>query len=145
VVVITDGVDTRSQLTPQQVSVAASGIDVPVYIIAVMAGIDDPRVSGNRRQADTASDLRALARDTGGELFVASAPDDLSNATRQMVGEMRHQYVLAFEASPKAGFRPLEVRTRQSSLVVRARTGYNGSKRTSHGGGSISNEESLAR
>ena len=145
VVVITDGVDTRSQLTPQQVSVAASGIDVPVYIIAVMAGIDDPRVSGNRRQADTASDLRELARDTGGELFVASAPDDLSNATRQMVGEMRHQYVLAFEASPKAGFRPLEVRTRQSSLVVRARTGYNGSKRTSHGGGSISNEESLGR
>jgi hypothetical protein len=45
-------------------------------------------------------------------------------AARQMVGELRHQYVLAFEASSTAGWRPLEVRTRQTSLTVRARTGY---------------------
>jgi VWFA-related protein len=126
VVVITDGVDTRSRLRPSDVTVAASGIDVPVYIVAVMAPVDDPRESSHERTAAMASDLQELARGTGGELFIASAPAHASMAARQLVSELRHQYVLAFEASSRAGWRPLEVRARQSSLVVRARTGYSG-------------------
>jgi len=125
VVVITDGIDTRSNLTPEEVSVAASGIDVPVYIVAVMATVDDPRESNHERSAAVASDLQELARGTGGELFIASAPAHASMAARQLIGELRHQYVLAFESSRQAGWRPLEVRTRQNSLTVRARTGYN--------------------
>jgi VWFA-related protein len=126
VVVITDGVDTRSRLTPADVSVAASGIDIPVYIVAVMAAVDDPREARHGRTAAVASDLQELARGTGGELFIASAPAHASVAARQLVSELRHQYVLAFEASSQNGWRPLEVRTRQASLVVRARTGYSG-------------------
>ena len=38
-----------------------------------------------------------LARWTGGELFVTSAPAHESIAARQIVDELRHQYVLAFE------------------------------------------------
>jgi hypothetical protein len=45
-------------------------------------------------------------------------------ASRQIVEELRHQYVLAFEASTRAGWRPVEVRARNQRLVVRARTGY---------------------
>ncbi len=37
VVVLTDGVDTHSRLTPEQVSGIASEIDVPVYVVAVMS------------------------------------------------------------------------------------------------------------
>lgn len=126
VVVITDGIDTRSRMTPSDVSIAASGIDVPVYIVAVMAAVDDPRAAQHARTAAVASDLQELARGTGGELFIASAPAHASVAARQLLGELRHQYVLAFEASSQNGWRPLEVRTRQASLVVRARTGYSG-------------------
>jgi len=126
VVVITDGVDTRSRSTPSEVSMAASGIDVPVYIVAVVATVDDPRETNHERTAAVASDLQELARGTGGELFIASAPAHASVAARQLVSELRHQYVLAFEASSVTGWRPLEVRTRQASLVVRARTGYSG-------------------
>lgn len=126
VAVVTDGIDTRSRRTAQEVAIAASGIDVPVYVIAVMSSVDDPRTPENRRQSDVASDLRDLARGTGGELFIASAPAEASLAARQIVSELRHQYVLAFEASDRAGWRPLEVRTRQRSLTVRARTGYHG-------------------
>lgn len=126
VIVITDGVDTRSNLTPAEVSAIASGIDVPVYIVAVMAVVDDPRETNHERSVAMASDLQDLARRTGGELFIASAPAHASLAARQMVDELRHQYVLAFEASSRAGWRPLEVRTRQASLTVRARTGYSG-------------------
>src|SRR3972149_3049555 len=45
VVVLTDGIDTRSRLRPEQVTAVASGIDVPVYVVAVMSSIDDPRES----------------------------------------------------------------------------------------------------
>ena len=126
VVVITDGVDTRSRLNPGDVAVAASEIDVPVYIVAVVATVDDPRETNHERTEAIASDLQELARRTGGELFIASAPAHASIAARQLISELRHQYVLAFEASSHSGWRPLEVRTRQNSLIVRARTGYSG-------------------
>ena len=97
-----------------EVSMAASAIDVPVYILAVVATVDDPRENPeDQRAAIPASDLQELARRTGGELFITSAPAHASVAARQIVNELRHQYVLAFEASSRAGWRPLEVRTRQ--------------------------------
>ena len=125
VVVITDGIDTRSRMSPTEVSQAASAMDVPVYIIAVVANVDDPRQNPEQvRTAALATDLQELARGTGGDLFITSTPAEASIAARQLVSELRHQYVLAFEASSRGGWRPLEVRTRQGRLVVRARTGY---------------------
>lgn len=121
-VVLTDGIDTRSRNTTEQVAAAASRIDVPVYIIAVMAPIDDPRVDVN--PAFDVSGLRQLARGTGGDMFIATAPAHANIAARQIVDELRHQYVLAFEASARAGWRPVEVRARNTKYVVRARTGY---------------------
>jgi phage gpG-like protein len=62
---------------------------------------------------------------------MASAHAHASVAARQILGELRHQYVLAFEASTRPGWRPLEVRAREG-LTVRARSGYTaGSGRTS--------------
>lgn len=121
VVVLTDGIDTRSRLTPEQVAAISSGIDVPVYILAVMSPIDDTREDGH---GEMPGPLSNLARWTGGEFFPVSAPAHASVAARQIVDELRHQYVLAFEASTVPGWRPLEVRTRDRDLIVRARAGY---------------------
>ena len=104
----------------------ASGIDVPVYIIAVVAASTTRGRTEDERRAAAASNLQELARSTGGELFISSAPAQASIAARQIISELRHQYVLAFEASARAGWRPLEVRTRKDSHVVRARSGYSG-------------------
>jgi VWFA-related protein len=123
VVVLTDGIDTRSRMTAEQVSSISSGIDVPVYILAVMSSIDDPRQAGAAK-LDVAGSLQDLAHVTGGELFTASAPAHASVAARQIIEELRHQYRLAFEASPHPGWRPLEVRARGRDLIVRARAGY---------------------
>jgi VWFA-related protein len=123
VVLLTDGVDTRSRLTAGQVTSVASGIDIPVYVIAVMSVIDDPRQSGVPR-TEASGALENLASWTGGELFMASAPAHASVAARQIVEELRHQYRLAFEASTRPGWRPLEVRARDRGLTVRARAGY---------------------
>ncbi|HXW06588.1 MAG TPA: VWA domain-containing protein [Vicinamibacterales bacterium] len=134
-VVVTDGIDTKSRLTPGQVSGIASNIDVPVYIIAVMSPIDDPRNADDDRASSSvlvSSALRDLARWTGGELFTSSTPAHASVAARQLIAEMRNQYLLAFEASTREGWRPLEVRARHRDHVVRARSGYTaGGGRTS--------------
>ena len=120
VVVFTDGLDTSSLMKPEQVSAIASAIDVPVYVVTVLSqgerDREDARVEENP--------LAALARWTGGNLFVTSAPAHESIAARQIVDELRHQYVLAFSASAAPGWRPLDVKTKDRDLIVRARSGY---------------------
>jgi len=130
VVVLTDGVDTHSRLTPGEVSGIASEIDVPVYVMAVMSTVDDPRQFDNAEQA-SAGGLRDLARWTGGELFTMSAPAQTSVAAREIVSELRHQYLLAFEASSQPGWRSLEIKARGRDLTVRARSGYTAGGRAS--------------
>jgi Ca-activated chloride channel family protein len=121
VIVFTDGLDTSSELTPQQVSAVAAAIDVPVYVMTVMADVD--REKGAQGQL-AEGPLRDLSRATGGELFVTSAPAHESIAARQIVDELRHQYVLSFAASPAAGWHGLTVKTKNKDLTVRARSGY---------------------
>jgi Ca-activated chloride channel family protein len=127
VVVFTDGNDTSSKLTPEQVSGVASAIDVPVYIFGVVPSIDNPTAETSAVKPERSAlsgGLSNLARWTGGHLFIASTPAERSNAARQIVDELRHQYLIAFESSGKPGWHPLEVRARGKDLVVRARSGY---------------------
>jgi VWFA-related protein len=128
VVVITDGIDTASGLTPGQVSGIASAIDVPVYIMATVLPIDHLGREGAlpRKEDDATVDgtIQDLAAWTGGALFFVSTPSDTSNASRQVIDELRTQYVIAFEPAGTDGWRPLEVRTRNKDYVVRARSGY---------------------
>ena len=46
ILVLTDGIDTASRLTPAEVSGIASEIDVPVYVVAVVLPIDNPDANG---------------------------------------------------------------------------------------------------
>jgi Ca-activated chloride channel family protein len=126
VVVFTDGRDTSSRLTPAQVSSIASSIDVPVYVFAVVPSIDNPstQYSTNEGSSSLAGPLSDLAAWTGGHVFVASTPAARSAAARQIVDELRHQYLIAFESSGTSGWHPLVVRARNKDLTVRARSGY---------------------
>jgi Ca-activated chloride channel family protein len=126
VVVFTDGRDNSSRLTPGQVSAIASSIDVPVYVFATVASIDNPSTeySTNTSGSSLAGPLSDLATWTGGHVFVASTPAARSAAARQIVDELRHQYLMAFESSGTSGWHPLVVRARNKDLTVRARSGY---------------------
>jgi VWFA-related protein len=127
VVVITDGIDNNSKLTPEKVSGMASAIDVPVYVIAVLSPLDHPGQDFAVVGADSspvATSLSNLAYWTGGTLFMVSAPAHASQAARDLITELRHQYLLAFEAAKNPGWYDLDVRTRRRELTVRARSGY---------------------
>jgi Ca-activated chloride channel family protein len=125
VVVITDGVDTSSKLTAPEVSGLASSIDVPVYVIAVVSPLDHP---GTRLavvdESVMATNLSNLATWTGGSLTLVSAPAHGAVAARELIAELRQQYLLAVESASQAGWYGLEVRTRKRELNVRTRSGY---------------------
>jgi Ca-activated chloride channel family protein len=128
IIVLTDGIDTASRLTPADVSGIASEIDVPVYVVAVVLPIDNPDANGRPSDENdvplTVGTIRELAAWTGGELFYASTPSDTSKVARQIVRELRQQYLIAFEPSTGAGWHPIEIRTTKKNLTVRARGGY---------------------
>ena len=127
VLVMTDGADNASHLTPEAVASIASAIDVPVYIFGIVASIDNPSADESTHAAGSTSfegPLADLAAWTGGHVFVASTPGQRSVAARQIVDELRHQYVIAFESSGRPGWHPLVVRARNKDLIVRARSGY---------------------
>jgi VWFA-related protein len=129
VVVLTDGIDTSSQLSPAQVSAKAAAIDVPVYIIAVVLPIDDPgsdrATPGSKRQAPASvGTIEDLARWTGGALHYSSTSASAFKAARAVIDELRHLYLIAFEPGAAPGWHPLEIRTSQKDFVVRTRGGY---------------------
>jgi VWFA-related protein len=128
VLVITDGVDTGSMLTAPQVSGIASSIDVPVYLLTVVNPADHPGgefavLQTDGRVSDTAT-LADLARWTGGDMRIASLPAHTSAAIADLFAEIRHQYLITFEPGERAGWHPLEIRTRKKNLIVHARSGY---------------------
>ena len=126
-IVITDGLDTASQLSAADVSGIASSIDVPVYVVAVMSPMNHPErgIAPVREKGQPiTTGLGNLAYWTGGDMLVATTPAETSKAARQFVVELRHQYLLAFESSTQAGWHRLSVLTRKRDLQVRARSGY---------------------
>jgi Ca-activated chloride channel family protein len=125
VIVLTDGADTTSQYTSEQVAAIASAIDVPVYVFAVGDGLA-PSLHDQKHDVEGGS-LAALARATGGDLFIANTPDSIAAAVKKVTDELRHQYVLAFEgANTGGGMRHLEVRMRRPELRVKSRSWYQG-------------------
>lgn len=128
VVALTDGADNASKLTAEQVSAIAGSIDVPVYVVVVVSPfdrsglttVDDPRLVDQALQGPLAN----LARWTGGEIYLGIGPTQSSQAARQIVTELRTQYLIAFEPDGRPGWHPIELRTRDKDHVVRARSGY---------------------
>jgi Ca-activated chloride channel family protein len=128
VVALTDGADNASRMTPAEVSGLASSIDVPVYVVIVISPldrsgrttVDDPRLIDGNLQGPLAD----LARWTGGDVYVGVGPEQSSEAALQIVTDLRQQYLIAFEPGGRVGWHPIELRTRDKDLVVRARSGY---------------------
>lgn len=127
VVVLTDGLDTGSRATASSVARMAATIDVPVYVLITTPVVDRTNV------ATRTADLAELSRRTGGEAFVVTTPGEAMMATRAIASDLHHQYLMAFASDGTPGWHALDVRVKQSKLLVRARTGYDaGVRAASH-------------
>ena len=129
VVVITDGIDTASRLDARR-GVGHRQRDRRAGLRHRHRAAD--RSPATRRplrrprttRRATAGTVEDLATWTGGEFFYASTPSDTSKAARQIVDELRQQYVIAFEPAPRPDGGRSRFGRRDKDLTVRARSGY---------------------
>lgn len=132
IILLTDGIDTSSKLSPEQVSGIASSIDVPVYVVATVPSIDQEAMleqgkgkdAGEGEARSRSADLRDLAEWTGGQLVFATTPAETSTVAFSVISELRQQYVIAIEAAQGGEWRRLDVRVRRRAATVKARSGY---------------------
>jgi Ca-activated chloride channel homolog len=131
VVVLTDGVDTASQMEPESVIAHSQALDVPIYSIALVSPLDDPESDsflGKKNAGAAAQGASVLARYTqmsGGASFTASDAQGLRNASVQNIAELKHQYRLGYDPPDgPPGFRTIEVRATRKGIRVRTRRGY---------------------
>lgn len=121
---LTDGFDTASVLSPGDAATAAASLDIPLYVLSV--GGDGSR-GGTRPGAagHTATlALNDLAIRTGGLAAEAATAGQLSTVTQAILTELRHQYVIAFPAGSEKGWHDLTVRVRRGRVQARSRNGY---------------------
>jgi VWFA-related protein len=121
VVLYTDGLDTSSERTAEDVRTLSAALDVPLYLISLMPASMPER----KGYVDVPMDhpLRRLAEATGGRLFAVNTDEGLMRAHQDVLTGLRQHYVLAFTPDTRPGWHALTVRT-QPSHSVRARAGY---------------------
>jgi Ca-activated chloride channel homolog len=132
VVVITDGVDTSSQKSVDEVIANSRALDVPIYSISVLSPLDDPQAEGFVRASAAqpaatsgAAVLARYAKLSGGASYTVSEFRALKQAAEQIAGELKHQYRLGYDPPEgPARFRRVEVRTTRKGVFVRTRSGY---------------------
>jgi len=127
IIVLTDGIDTSSEMTAREVSGLASSIDVPVFVVATVTSLDQRLMlmaAARSSIPSDSADLRDLAEWTGGQLVFATTPGETVVASTSLIDGLRQQYVLAIEAASGREWRRLDVRVRRPSTVVKARSGY---------------------
>jgi VWFA-related protein len=115
VLVFSDGVDTASWLSAEQIIETGKRSDAVVYALS-------PKGVGS------VAFLRELAEQTGGSAFEVESLRELSTRFVAILEEFRHRYLLSY--SPKGvsspGWHRLEVRLKNRRATVKARPGYVG-------------------
>jgi VWFA-related protein len=125
VLLLTDGMDTGSVVSPDDAANAAAALDIPIYVLSVSS--DEPVPPSFKvappRYSDTLT-LNELAVRTGGLAAEAATVAQLTVVTHTILTELRHQYVLAFSAASTKGWHELTVRVRRGRVHARSRNGY---------------------
>jgi Ca-activated chloride channel family protein len=98
IVLISDGIDTSSELSIDKALEIAKGVDLPVFVIRVLSPLDDPEndafVGVHGRDAKKGEALIRFAAETGGKLYEASQLGMLRLASLRVKEELKTQYRL---------------------------------------------------
>ena len=128
VLLFSDGLDTSSLLSEDQVLEIASRSDAIVYAIGIREATVGGR-SGFPLRNDAPTDhrfLERLSRETAGRLLYAEQNRDIARTFARVLDEFNTRYVLGYAPHGVAGngWHRLEVRLKKRSGTVLARRGY---------------------
>jgi Ca-activated chloride channel family protein len=122
-VVLSDGTDTVSAVSDEQVLELAREGEVNVYAI----GLRDKSPGALPPEPLATYFLTALARETGGRAFFPAALAELEGVYERIADELRTLYGVAYASSNprKDGqWRRINIRTLRPNLLLRHRSGY---------------------
>ncbi|MGD2294354.1 MAG: VWA domain-containing protein [Candidatus Aminicenantes bacterium] len=83
IVIFSDGLDTRSQLTRSQVLQNVKDAEIPLYVIGLGDKVDE-------------TNLIALSSETGGRYFRAATSEELVLLYQTIAEQLKNQYLAAF-------------------------------------------------
>jgi VWFA-related protein len=121
-VLFTDGGDTRSALSFQELLTLLKASQITVYPIGLIEN------TGSSRQ-HLQMTLRQVAEATGGQAFFPTAMKDVESAYDKVLAEINGQYHLGYvstNTTADGAWRKVEVKVTRPGLRVRARKGYFG-------------------
>lgn len=130
VVLLSDGEDTASLATEDQVMELARQAEIAVYAISL--GSDTPLARERDHQGRARYFLTNLARDTGGQVYFPAQLSDLDAVYARIAADLRSQYTLGYVSSNalrNGRWRRILVRTPdREALRSRHKTGYYGAR-----------------
>ena len=126
IVVLSDGEDTSSLVTFDQLLDTAKRSQTAIY--AVGLGLEEASPSLRPAvRSDGEFGLRQLAQETGGRLFLPKRPIDLLDVYSQIANELTNQYIVGYlstNAGADGAWRRVAVRVNRPNLQARTRAGY---------------------
>ena len=124
VVVISDGLDNSSKLSSSEVSRIASGIDVPVYVLAVGRSAESVKSDLAAIASVSTDPIELLAVRTGGVTLPAETPAQIRDSAREVLADLRSSYLVAFAPRNVPGWHQLSVTVSRDYASVRTRTAF---------------------
>jgi len=150
VIILTDGVDTGSQLTLSAAIESAQRTNTLVYSILFadpeaygpQGGFGGPHMGGpggmgrhgggssrfpQQTHPDGKKVLERLSKETGGGFFEVTKKQPIDQIYERIQEELRNQYSLGYtpdRADAPAGYHKIHLATKEKGLIVQARDGY---------------------
>ncbi len=112
ILALTDGLDTASSRTPQEIIQLAQTEGIAVYTI----GLGEDRAIFSEVDGDT---LRLIAAETGGEFHLAPSANELATLYQRIAEVVQNEYVLGYD-SPSPN---LDGTTRQVEVAISREVG----------------------
>ncbi len=125
IVVLSDGEDTSSLVSFEEVLELAKRSETAIYTI----GLQPRETTALRGFREAEFVLRQLAQETGGRAFFAQKVEDLKNVYGQIADELSSQYSMGYSSrNPKrdGAFRRLIVQVTRPNVTTRTKRGYYG-------------------
>jgi Ca-activated chloride channel family protein len=139
IAVLSDGADTTSMLSFDDVLAQARRSGVSIYTIGLKSPYQLTGPAGPHDFSESDYALKTLAQDTGGQSFFPGQVGDLRGIYASIAAELSSQYSIGYApVNPRADgrFRRIVVRVvSRPELKPRARTGYLADRRVSNSAG----------
>jgi VWFA-related protein len=123
IIVLSDGEDTSSLVSYDEVLDLAKRSETAIYTIGLMA--KDSGQSKGFREAEFA--LRQFAQETGGRAYFPEKVEDLKDVYQQIAEELSSQYSMGYASKNSrrdGGWRRIVVQVARPNIVARTKRGY---------------------